>query len=66
MHLSVNAGPIKDREGQVIAAVSVFYDETERRQIEQRVLESQRFLRVRSMRSPAISRSSMNMDVSLK
>lgn len=45
IHLSVNAGPIKDHEGRVIAAVSVFYDETERRQIEQRVLESQRFLR---------------------
>lgn len=44
-HLSVNAGPIKDRDGRVIAAVSVFYDETERRLSEQRVLESQRFLR---------------------
>ena len=44
-HLSVNAGPIKDREGRVIAAVSVFYDETEQRRGEQRVLESQRFLR---------------------
>ncbi len=44
MHLSVNAGPVKDRDGRVIAAVSVFYDETERRRSEQRVLESQRFL----------------------
>lgn len=45
MHLSVNAGPIKDRDGRVIAAVSVFYDETERRLSQDRVVESQRFLR---------------------
>ena len=45
MHLSVNAGPITDRDGRVMAAVSVFYDETDRRRSEQQVLESQRFLR---------------------
>ncbi len=45
LHLSVNAGPVKDRDGRVMAAVSVFYDETERRMSEQRVIESQRFLR---------------------
>ncbi len=45
LHLSVNAGPVRDREGHVIAAVSVFYDETERRLSEERVVESQRFLR---------------------
>lgn len=43
--LSVNAGPIVDPDGRVIAAVSVFHDESARRQSEENVRESQRFLR---------------------
>ncbi len=36
---------IIDRDGRLIAAVSVFHDETDRRNNEQQVVESQRFLR---------------------
>ncbi len=43
--LSVNAGPIRDSNGNVIAAVSAFYDVSERRLHEKQVIESQRFLR---------------------
>ncbi|MCC6510603.1 MAG: response regulator [Pirellulaceae bacterium] len=45
LHLSFNAGPITDREGNVIAAVTVFHDESQRRLSEEQVRESQRFLR---------------------
>ncbi len=43
--LGVNAGPVVDRDGKVIAAVSAYFDESLRRHHEDQVRESQRFLR---------------------
>lgn len=43
--LNVSGGPITDQEGQTIAAVAVFRDESERQSSEEQVRESQRFLR---------------------
>jgi signal transduction histidine kinase len=38
--VSVSSAPIRDREGRIVAGVTVFYDITERRQLEQRTREA--------------------------
>lgn len=41
----VSAGPVRNKEGEIIAGVAIFLDITEKRQIENSLLESEEFLR---------------------
>ncbi len=44
MQMSVSGAPLRDKEGQVVGAVTVFHDVTERRKLEQRTSETLRAL----------------------